>query len=66
MSLGDLYKEFIVKPGLRPSTRALYAQQWEKHLKPALGSALVTKITKAHVNRLISQLNREGVRNRDD
>lgn len=49
-----------VQSSARYSTHKSYAQLVRDHLKPTLGALLMTKLTKAHVQRLIDDLHAAG------
>lgn len=48
-------------PNLAPSTRALYAHVWGRHLRPRIGGQQVRAITPKVVARLRADLERDGV-----
>jgi integrase len=60
-TLAAYFPEFIKRPSFTEATRALYEQQWSKHIEPALGSRALSKITRADVKRLIGTLESRGV-----
>ena len=47
-------------PNLKPSSRALYAHVWDRHLRPWVGGLPVWAITPRVVARMRADLERDG------
>jgi Phage integrase, N-terminal SAM-like domain len=60
-TLEAFFPIFMERRSLAPATRALYAQEWTKHIRPTLGSMPLGKITRAEVKRFLGRLEFEGV-----
>ena len=50
-----------VKPNVRPKTYASYVCQTQTHLKPALGSYRLEKLSQHHVNQMMTAMQTQGL-----
>lgn len=67
MRLGDFLDAWLkesVAPTVRPRTYDSYLSTVERHLKPALGSIVLTKLTQQHILKMMSAKREEGLSER--
>lgn len=57
----DYWLEHMVKPAREPATYAKYESMVRLHIKPRMGTKLVTKLTPKQVRALLDALRRSGV-----